>query len=320
MKFFTVKKKKKCPSNFNTMHYNVIFIFYIYNASNLCPKYIIPNNFFFFFILFIITFTFIILSSINMNENKLSIALFSSAIILISSISLYYKFKNDELESKYNDLEKKYEKEKALRHEERSSRIALQQRSREDLLKASKSFGFNYIPIGYIESPFKDRRGTPRQPRLVPGSKGRIRLDKRAVQYEHFAELSSFSHIWILFVFHQNTNLDKSITKKTQNNEETDLAQEIEKDKQQEVDNENPLNYFKKVPAKIKPPRLHGKKVGCLTTRSPHRPNNIGLSVCEVVSVGQDYIEVKGIDMVDGTPVIDGKLNLLYKSSLYNYP
>ena len=50
-----------------------------------------------------------------------------------------------------------------------------------------------------------------------------------------------------------------------------------------------------------------GQKVGVLSTRSPHRPNNIGLSVCEIVHVCEDYIEVKGIDFVHGTPILDSK-------------
>ena len=59
--------------------------------------------------------------------------------------------------------------------------------------------------------------------------------------------------------------------------------------------------------AKIKPPRLFGKKVGCLSTRSPHRPNALGLSVCEVISVTNESIELACIDMMDGTPVLDSK-------------
>jgi tRNA-Thr(GGU) m(6)t(6)A37 methyltransferase TsaA len=98
------------------------------------------------------------------------------------------------------------------------------------------------------------------------------------VQLEHFSEIREFSHIWVLFVFHENTNAD---------------SQGVSV-------------------AKIRPPRLYGKKVGCLSTRSPHRPNNIGLSVCSVESVGSDYIELSGIDMVDGTPVLDVKPYIPY--------
>jgi tRNA-Thr(GGU) m(6)t(6)A37 methyltransferase TsaA len=109
-------------------------------------------------------------------------------------------------------------------------------------------------------------------------ARGRIRFDKRIIQGEHFAELKDFSHVWVLFVFHENTNAGSG-----------------------------------EVPsAKIRPPRLYGKKVGCLSTRSPHRPNNIGLSVCAVRSVGADFLELTGIDMVDGTPVLDVKPYIPY--------
>lgn len=52
--------------------------------------------------------------------------------------------------------------------------------------------------------------------------------------------------------------------------------------------------------------------MGCLSTRSPHRPNNIGLSVCEVVTVGKDFIDISCVDMVDGTPVLDVKPYIPY--------
>jgi tRNA (Thr-GGU) A37 N-methylase len=61
------------------------------------------------------------------------------------------------------------------------------------------------------------------------------------------------------------------------------------------------------VPAKIRPPRCHGAKVGCLSTRSPHRPNAIGLSVVRVEGVSRAGIDVSCLDMVDGTPVLDGE-------------
>lgn len=59
------------------------------------------------------------------------------------------------------------------------------------------------------------------------------------------------------------------------------------------------------MPAKVKPPRC-SFKVGCLSTRSPHRPNAIGLSVVQVLKVGTDFIEISCVDMIDGTPVLDG--------------
>lgn len=75
-------------------------------------------------------------------------------------------------------------------------------------------------------------------------------------------------------------------------------------------ENTNGDSSPKDLPAKIKPPRC-SFRVGCLSTRSPHRPNAIGLSVVQVVSIGNDFIEVSGLDMVDGTPVLDGKYSYI---------
>lgn len=161
---------------------------------------------------------------------------------------------------------------KDLREVERKGRINAQQKMREIKQAVNEESGYRYAAIGLIESAFPDRRGTPRQPLLVPAARAKIRFFKKVVTCDHFKELEQFSHIWVLFVFHNNTNSDSS-----------------------------------KNIAKIKPPRLNGEKVGCLSTRSPHRPNNIGLSVCQISKVGKDFIELIGNDMVDGTPVLDVK-------------
>lgn len=166
-----------------------------------------------------------------------------------------------------------------LREVERKGRIKVQQRKNEEVRKEQRETGIVFQSIGVIETPFPDRRGTPRQPILVSSATGRIRFNKNQIQYEHYRELEEFSHVWVLFLFNFNTNVD-SISTTTM--------------------------------AKIKPPRLHGKKVGCLSTRSPHRPNPIGLSVCEVVAVDKDGITIKCIDFVDGTIVLDVKPYIPY--------
>ena len=58
--------------------------------------------------------------------------------------------------------------------------------------------------------------------------------------------------------------------------------------------------------AQVKPPRGGGKR-GVLATRSPHRPNAIGLSSVELVAVEADGLRVRGVDLLDGTPVLDIK-------------
>jgi len=173
------------------------------------------------------------------------------------------------------------ERERELRRQERQGRIAKERGMRVQFTKkAMDEKGFTYMPIATLRSPFSDRRGTPRQPLLVPAAKARIEFDVRRIQPAHFKELEEFSHVWLVWVFHDNTN-------------------------------EGTKNARVSM-AKVAPPRLKGKKVGVLSTRSPHRPNNIGLSVCEVVNIGDTYIEVAACDMVDGTPILDIKPYIPY--------
>lgn len=212
----------------------------------------------------------------------ISATVITAALIVDAALLLYFRNKSlRDIAAVEEKFAKELQKEKDLREKERLGRISVQKRTRDRLTNENLKLGYQYRPIGFVESPFPDRRGTPRQPVLVPAAMGKIRFDKTIIQHEHFREIIQFSHIWVVFVFHENTNGD------------TELNQ---------------------VPARIKPPRLGGQKVGCLTTRSPHRPNAIGLSVCEVVEVGSDFIRVSGIDMVDGTPVLDIKPYIPYDS------
>eukprot|EP01039_Chlorochromonas_danica_P004748 gene4748-5203_t len=172
--------------------------------------------------------------------------------------------------------------QKQLRQDERLGRIAIESKHRKLKIQEELTDGqVNWQIIGTVESPFPDRRGTPRQPILVPAGKGLIRFNKKIIQFSHYAELAQFSHLWVIFQFHENTNY-ASVMNKTQSK------------------------------AKIRPPRLHGKSVGCLSTRSPHRPNAVGLSVCEIVEVNQEGIIISCLDMVDGTPVLDVKPYIPY--------
>ena len=54
--------------------------------------------------------------------------------------------------------------------------------------------------------------------------------------------------------------------------------------------------------SKVKPPRLDGGKTGLFATRTPHRPNNLGLSLVRLDSVKGDTLHLSGVDLVDGTP------------------
>ncbi|XP_033120647.1 tRNA (adenine(37)-N6)-methyltransferase-like [Anneissia japonica] len=132
---------------------------------------------------------------------------------------------------------------------------------------------FPLQPIGHLRSCFKSKNGTPRQPSVCSFAKARLQISKSVfVHPEHSLEgLASFSHVWVLFAFHDN----------------------------------GPLTSFTK--AKVKPPRLDGGKTGLYSTRSPHRPNPIGLSLAKLDKVQGDTIFLSGIDIIDNTPILDIK-------------
>lgn len=155
-------------------------------------------------------------------------------------------------------------------------------------------------PIGHVSSVYRLCVGTPRQGLLAPSSRGRIDLDPNRIAPDSILELEKFSHIWVVFIFHLNSN-----------------AKTMEESKQTMVDGKKNHRRF---PSKIAPPALGGKRVGIFATRSPHRPNPVGFTLCKidkiVIPPKQKHVKhndvpyhiyVSGIDLVDGTPVVDIK-------------
>lgn len=134
-----------------------------------------------------------------------------------------------------------------------------------------KDGNLNIQPIGYVESIFRLCVGTPRQGLLVPQARGRIKL---VVPPDAVSGLEGYGHIWILFIFHLNTQ-------------------------------------GRRLPSKIAPPALGGKKVGVLATRSPHRYNPVGITLSKLdrveINGNQAIVHISGVDLVDGTPVVDIK-------------
>jgi tRNA-Thr(GGU) m(6)t(6)A37 methyltransferase TsaA len=137
-------------------------------------------------------------------------------------------------------------------------------------------------PIAYIKSCFPEKFGIPRQSLLCPSAKGQLILLPAFNQKEAVAGLEQVSHLWITFIFHQHLN--------------------------------------KQWKPKVRPPRLGGnKKLGVFATRSSFRPNNIGLSVVKLDRIEfrneqvskqknqQVILHLSGLDLLDGTPVIDIK-------------
>lgn len=130
-------------------------------------------------------------------------------------------------------------------------------------------------PIGYIHSCFKEKFAIPRQPLLAPAATGIIELLPPYNQSEALVGLEQVSHLWLLFIFHQ------SIEQKPR--------------------------------LKVRPPRLGGNKsLGVFATRSTYRPNNIGQSVVKLEQIIDNQLYVSGIDLVDGTPIIDIKPYIPY--------
>eukprot|EP00040_Diaphanoeca_grandis_P006677 m.38276 g.38276 ORF g.38276 m.38276 type:complete len:326 (-) comp17881_c0_seq1:64-1041(-) len=180
---------------------------------------------------------------------------------------------------------KALEREKRAREAERSGRIAAERQLREDIKVSAHASGYNFKPIGKVKSCYPDRRGTPRQPLLVPSGRAALEVAPH-VPAAAFENLAEFSHCWIIFVFDDNTNIH------------------------QRVDKPGVTPYK----AKIAPPQLGGKRVGLFSTRTPHRPNHIGLSVASIERVDLKHrkIYLQGVDMIDGTGVLDIKPYLPY--------
>ena len=129
-------------------------------------------------------------------------------------------------------------------------------------------------PIGIIHSPYKEKFAVPRQPGLVADGCGELRLLPPYNQAEAVRGLEQFSHIWVLFIFHQTQNGGWRPT--------------------------------------VRPPRLGGNvRVGVFATRSTFRPNPIGMSLIELKGIRQQgseiVLELGSLDLVDGTPVVDIK-------------
>ena len=137
--------------------------------------------------------------------------------------------------------------------------------------------------IGHIHTDFSSKFGIPRQSGLVPKLKGIISFEPEFRNPQAFKGLEEFSHIWILWKFSKSEKEHWSAT--------------------------------------VKPPRLGGKKrMGVFATRSPYRPNDIGLSSVRLEKISFDekmgpMLYVAGADLLDGTPIYDIKPYIAYTDS-----
>ncbi len=141
----------------------------------------------------------------------------------------------------------------------------------------------NFEPIGFIHSGFKEKFGIPRQPGLAKSMQASIELLPEFSSEEIVRGLEGCSHIWLIFVFSACVDQGWKPT--------------------------------------VRPPRLGGnQRVGVLATRSPFRPNPIGLSAVKLDEVrctnGIVQLIVSGADLLDQTPILDIKPYLPYSDRL----
>lgn len=142
---------------------------------------------------------------------------------------------------------------------------------------------YTFAPIGRIHSCFPEKFGIPRQAGLVPDAEGLLEILPPFNQPDAFRGLEAFSHLWIVFVFHRCRRRPWKPT--------------------------------------VRPPRLGGnRRVGVFASRSGFRPNPIGQSVVAFLGMertnGTLFLRLGGVDVLDGTPVLDIKPYLPYADTL----
>ena len=148
--------------------------------------------------------------------------------------------------------------------------------------------------IGYMQSPYREKFGIPRQPNLVQ-VETYIEMQTPYNELLAFEGIDEFSHLWLLWQFHDN--------KQNQTSENANDHQAV------------------KFRAQVRPPRLGGnQKVGVFATRSMYRPAPIGLSVVQLLrveKVGKSVrVYVTGSDLLHGTPILDIKPYIQYSDAV----
>ena len=135
-------------------------------------------------------------------------------------------------------------------------------------------------PIAYIKTNFKEKFGIPRQSGIVENIKGEIIFEKQLRHPDALRGIEEYSHLWLIFDFS--------------------------------------LNHRDSFSPTVRPPRLGGNtRVGVFATRSPFRPNNLGLSCVKFEGVKYDeklgnILIVSGVDLLDNTPIYDIKPYIPY--------
>lgn len=147
----------------------------------------------------------------------------------------------------------------------------------------------NCITIAHIETDFKTKFGVPRQAGLIPELEARIVFEPAFRNPDALRGLEGFSHLWLIWEFSESSKVNPS----------------------------TPLPWS----PTVRPPRLGGNvRMGVFATRSPFRPNPIGLSSVQISRIELNspdgpVIHVKGADLMNGTPILDIKPYLPFTDS-----
>ncbi len=136
-------------------------------------------------------------------------------------------------------------------------------------------------PVAYIHTDFKDKFGIPRQSGRVKELFGTIVFRDEFKHPDALRGIDEYSHLWLIFGFSKANYKEKTMT--------------------------------------VRPPRLGGnKRIGVFASRSPYRPNSLGLSCVKFEKVENGNLIVSGVDILDGTPIYDIKPYIPYSDCVDN--
>ena len=167
--------------------------------------------------------------------------------------------------------------------------------------------------VAHIENAYKEKFGVPRQSGIVDEVLSRIVFEERFRNPDAVRGLHQFSHLWLIWVFSEgfasekNAGASDPVTDPESSSESPNLAG-------------TETGNAEWSPT-VRPPRLGGnERIGVWASRSPNRPNPIGLSCVEIVDVEPHtpegpVITVRGADLTDGTPILDIKPYIVYADS-----
>lgn len=138
---------------------------------------------------------------------------------------------------------------------------------------------FAFKPIGWVRSPYQRRFGTPQQASAVDSqSEAVLELDPAQIPVQALSDLVGVERLWVLSYLHRSGTW-------------------------------GPL---------VRPPRGARVRRSLFATRSPDRPNPIGLSAVELLRVDGTELHVRGVDLLDGTPILDIKPYVPYADAFPN--